>query len=132
MDTQASIVKFVDSNIDQIIEWASIDPETVLEEFQAAGYQRSGGGPIEEIAHLKDARLRDADTIARRFRKSTRKWRPAKDLSPASADGSRCQHQFPPMLLPTLDGLREQQVQSGSATDSSIEPKAPTQSSSWQ
>jgi hypothetical protein len=70
METQASIVKnFVDSSIDQIIEWASIEPETVLEEFQAAGYQRSGGGPIEEIAHLKDARLRDADAIARRFRK---------------------------------------------------------------
>jgi hypothetical protein len=68
MDTQASIVKFVDSNIDQIIEWASIDPEKVVEEFQAAGYRRSGGGPIEKIAHLQDTRLGDADTIARRFR----------------------------------------------------------------
>jgi hypothetical protein len=69
MDTYASLVNFVDSSIDKIIEIGSIDPEKVVEEFQTAGCQRSGGGPIDEIAHLQDARLGDADTIARRFRK---------------------------------------------------------------
>lgn len=70
MGTQASIVNFVDSSIDQIIEWASVKPEVVVDEFQAAGYERSGGGPIDEVEHLRDARLGDADAVARRFIKT--------------------------------------------------------------
>ena len=70
MDTKASIAQFVDSSIDQIIEWAAINPDKVLQEYQIAGFRCSDGREIESIDDLCDARLGDAEKIARRFIKT--------------------------------------------------------------
>lgn len=67
---QASIANFIDSSIDQIIEWASIDPQKVIEEFQAGGLRRADGGPIVTLEDLQGARLGHANRVARRFIKT--------------------------------------------------------------
>jgi hypothetical protein len=67
VDTKASIAQFVDSSIDQIIEWAAMDPEKVLQEYQIAGFKCSDGREIELIDDLRDVRLGDAEKVARRF-----------------------------------------------------------------
>lgn len=67
MDTKASITAFVDSSIDQIIEWAAMDPQKVVEEYRAAGFKCSDGREIESIEDVRDARLGDAEKIAKRF-----------------------------------------------------------------
>lgn len=68
--SQTGIAKFIDSSIDQIIEWASIDPEKVLEEFHALKASRADGLPIATIADLEHVRLGDADKVARGFIKA--------------------------------------------------------------
>ena len=69
-DSQTAIAKFVDSSIDQIIEWASIEPERVLKEFQARKASRTDGQRIETVADLQEAKLGDANRVARGFIKT--------------------------------------------------------------
>jgi hypothetical protein len=64
---QTGIAKFVDTSIDQIIEWASIEPEKVLKEFHARKATRADGLPIETAEDLREARLGDAHRVARGF-----------------------------------------------------------------
>lgn len=67
MDTKVSITQFVDASLDRIIEWATIDPKKVVREYQAAGFKRSDGREIELVDDLRDARIGDAEKVARRF-----------------------------------------------------------------
>ena len=67
---QASIANFVDSSIDQIVDWASIGPEKVLEEFHARKVKRADGRPLTTIEDLQHVKLGDANTVARGFIKS--------------------------------------------------------------
>ncbi len=70
MDTKTSIAEFVDSSVDQIVEWSAVDPKKVIEEFQAAGFKCTDGRDIEQVQDLRDVRLGDAEKIARRFIKT--------------------------------------------------------------
>lgn len=70
MDAKTSITAFVDSSIDQIIEWAAIEPDKVLQEFRVAGFRCSDGREIQSIDDVGDARLGDAEKVAKRFIKT--------------------------------------------------------------
>jgi len=70
VDTKTSIESFVDASIDQIIEWAAIDPQKVINEFYAAGYRCADGREITLLEDLRDVRLGDAEKVARRFIKA--------------------------------------------------------------
>lgn len=67
---RASIANVIDSSIDQIIEWASIDPQKVVEEFRAGGLRRADGGPIDTLQDLQGASLGHVQSVARRFIKT--------------------------------------------------------------